>query len=82
MASYSVNEAGVDKAIELIDARQYIIDSEWGESQPSADDENDYLANHTWDEFGAWHLGLTGGANEAHQTGDWAPRRNDRSSGR
>ena len=64
MASYSVNEAGVDKAIELIDARQYIIDSEWGESQPSADDENDYLANHTWDEFGAWHLGLTEGANE------------------
>ena len=34
--------------------------------QPSADDENAYLDNHSWDDYAAWHLGLTGGAN--HET--------------
>lgn len=64
MASYSVNEAGVAKARALIDAHQYVIESDWGDSQPSADDENAYLDNHSWDEYGAWHLGLTADANE------------------
>lgn len=64
MASYSVNDAGVTKARELIDAGQYVIESDWGDSQPSADDENAYLDKHAWDEYGAWHLGLTAEANE------------------
>ena len=64
MAEYRVNEAGVTHARELIDARQYVLRSEWGRVQPSADDENDYLATHTWDEYSAWHLGLTEGAND------------------
>ncbi|HSL64915.1 MAG TPA: hypothetical protein VK874_09685 [Gaiellaceae bacterium] len=51
------------KARRLIEARQYVLDSDWGESQPGADDENTYLENHSWDEFGEWHLGLTDGAN-------------------
>ena len=38
--------------------------SDWGEAQPSAEDENRYLARHTWDEYAAWHLGLTDGAND------------------
>lgn len=62
MASYSVNPAGVEKARDLIENRQYVLDSEWGESQPTADDENYYLENHGWDEYGQWHLGLTEGA--------------------
>ena len=64
MASYSVNPAGVARARELIDARQYVLDSEWGEVQPKAADENAYLENHSWDEYAAWHLGLTEGAND------------------
>ena len=64
MATYSVNEVGVARARELIDARQYVLRSEWGRVQPSAEDENDYLARHTWDEYSAWHLGLTDGAND------------------
>ena len=64
MASYTLNKAAVAKARRLIDARQYVLDSDWGESQPSADDENTYLENHSWDEFGEWHLGLTDGAND------------------
>jgi hypothetical protein len=64
MASYTLNKAAVANARRLIDARQYVLDSDWGESQPSAADENGYLESHSWDEFGEWHLGLTEGAND------------------
>ena len=64
MASYTLSKAAVAKARRLIDARQYVLDSDWGESQPSADDENAYLENHSWDDFAEWHLGLTEGAND------------------
>lgn len=65
MARYRVNPAAVDKAKALIDARQYVLRSDWGEVQPTAEDENRFLARHSWEEYGAWHLGLTEGANEA-----------------
>ena len=64
MASYSVNPAGVARARELIDARQYVLDSEWGDVQPKAADENAYLDNHSWEEYAAWHLALTDGAKD------------------
>lgn len=60
MASYAVNDLAVVRARELIDARQYVLDSDWGESQPGADAQNAFLERHTWDEYAAWHLGLTG----------------------
>lgn len=61
MASYEVNPAGVEHARRLIDARQYVIDSEWGDVQPTADDENAYLDGHDWSEYAQWHLALTEG---------------------
>ena len=64
MASYSVNENGIAHARRLIDARQYVLDSDWGEVQPSASDEDAFLKNHSWVEYGEWHLGLTDGATE------------------
>ncbi len=64
MASYSVNPAGVEHARELIKKRQYVLDSEWGDVQPKAADENAYLEKHSWEEYAAWHLGLTEGAND------------------
>jgi hypothetical protein len=64
MASYEVNKPAVAHARKLIDAHQYVVDSDWGESQPKADDENDYLKKHSWEEFAAWHLGLTVDAND------------------
>ncbi len=64
MASYSVNERAVARAQQLIDARQYVLDSSWGDVQPSADDENAFLESHSWDEYADWHLGLTEGAND------------------
>jgi hypothetical protein len=64
MASYSVNERAVARARRLIDARQYVLESEWGSVQPSADDEHAFLASHSWSDYAEWHLGLTEGANE------------------
>lgn len=62
MASYSVNRSAVAHARKLIEARQYVLRSDWGERQPSAEDENRYLEAHDWKEYAAWHLGLTEGA--------------------
>ena len=64
MASYEVNKAAVAKAEQMIDARQYVLDSDWGDVQPNANAENAYLESHGWEEYAAWHLGLTQGATE------------------
>ena len=64
MASYSVNKAAVAHARDLIEKKQYVLDSDWGDVQPSADDQNAYLERHSWEEYAAWHLGLTEGAND------------------
>src|SRR5215470_12599038 len=64
MASYSVNERALEKARQLIDAGQYVLQSEWGQVQPRAEDQNAYLKSHDWDEYAEWHLGLTDGAND------------------
>jgi hypothetical protein len=64
MASYAVSEAAVAHARRLIRARQYILNSDWGDVQPKAEDENRFLASHSWSEYAEWHLGLTEGASE------------------
>jgi hypothetical protein len=64
MASYALNEQAVANAKRLIDARQYVLDSDWGEVQPRADDQNAYLESHSWDDYALWHLGLTEGATD------------------
>lgn len=64
VASYSLNDAAVANATRLIDARQYVLDSDWGDVQPNAEAQNRYLESHSWEEYGAWHLGLTDGAND------------------
>jgi hypothetical protein len=64
VASYTVNEQAVARARRLIDSRQYVLRSEWGDVQPRADDENAYLESHSWEEYGEWHLGLTEGASD------------------
>jgi len=62
MAEYSVCERAVTRARRLIEARQYVLESDWGDSQPSAAAENRFLKSHTWNEYAEWHLGLTAGA--------------------
>jgi hypothetical protein len=64
MASYSLNASAVARAERLIDARQYVLDSDWGDVQPRAEAENAFLAKHAWEEYAEWHLGLTEGASD------------------
>ena len=59
MASYAVNERAVARARKLIEAKQYVVRSEWGDVQPRATDQDAYLASHTWEDYAEWHLGLT-----------------------
>jgi hypothetical protein len=62
VASYTVNDRAVARARQLIEARQYVLDSNWGDVQPNADAENAFLEAHSWEEYAEWHLGLTEGA--------------------
>ncbi len=64
VAKYLLNDAAVARARELITARQYVLNSDWGEVQPNAEQQNAYLDSHGWDDYAAWHLGLTEGAND------------------
>lgn len=64
MASYQLNDAAVEHTRTLIKSRQYVLDSDWGDAQPDAAAENAYLQNHTFDDYAAWHLGLTEGATD------------------
>ena len=64
MARYTVNPEALAHAERLIDARQYVLQSDWGDVQPSAAQENAYLESHSWEDYAKWHLGLTEGAND------------------
>jgi hypothetical protein len=59
VAAYRVNERAVARARRLIEGRQYVLDSDWGDVQPDAKAENAFLASHSWSEYAEWHLGLT-----------------------
>ena len=56
MGSYKVDERAVACARRVIDARQYVLRSDWGDVQPRAEEENAFLASHSWDEYAEWHL--------------------------
>jgi|SRR4051794_21527431 hypothetical protein len=64
MATYSLNQAGVEHARKLIASRQYVLRSDWGEVQPRAASENAFLEKRSWEEYASWHLGLTDGAQD------------------
>jgi hypothetical protein len=64
MARYTVNKAAVEHARQLVDKRQYVLNSDWGTVQPRAAQRNRFLTSHSWDDYALWHLGLTEGAAE------------------
>ena len=64
MAQYEVNTDAVAHVRDLIDKKQYVLESDWGDVQPDADAQNAYLERHSWEEYAGWHLGLTEGAND------------------
>ena len=64
MASYAVNPDAVAHCRALIEKKQYVLDSDWGSVQPGAEAQNAFLEKHSWEEYAAWHLGLTEGATD------------------
>jgi hypothetical protein len=64
MTTYRVNEAGVDKARAMIDAKQYDTKTSWSDAAPSADDGNAQIERHGYDGYGEWHLGIDTDASE------------------
>jgi hypothetical protein len=64
VARYAVNDEAVAFVRGLIDKRQYVLRSEWGEVQPDAEAQNAYLQRHDWAAYARWHLGLTVGATD------------------
>jgi hypothetical protein len=61
VATYAVNERAVARARKLIEGRQYVLTSNWGDVQPRAADQDAFLETHSWEEYAEWHLGLTDG---------------------
>lgn len=53
-----LNKEAENKAKDLIEGNQYVKDSDWSDAQPSTDEENDFLDDHSWDEYSKWHLGI------------------------
>lgn len=64
MTTYRVNQAGVDKARQMIDANQYDIETPWSEAAPSSDDGNAQIERHGYEGYGEWHLGIDTEASE------------------
>ena len=64
MATYELNKQAVAHARHLIDGHQYVLDSDWGDVQPRAEEQNEFLDRHSWEEYAEWHLGLTEGATD------------------
>jgi hypothetical protein len=64
VTTYRVNEDGVAKARELIDAGTYDDTTEWSDAAPSADDANAEIEKHGYEGYGAWHLAVDPDASE------------------
>jgi hypothetical protein len=64
VARYEVNPQAVSRLEGRIRGRQYVLRSDWGDAQPSADDENAYLESHSWEDYASWHIALTDGATD------------------
>ncbi|MGI5238534.1 hypothetical protein [Dactylosporangium sp. CA-139066] len=59
----TLNDAGYRHARQLIEAGRSVLDDRdaWSEHQPSARQENAFIEEHGWVEYGRWHLGIDPG---------------------
>jgi hypothetical protein len=55
-----LHNPGYEHATKLINDGHVVLDDrdDWSEHQPSAREENDFIAEHGWDAYGRWHLGV------------------------
>jgi hypothetical protein len=55
-----LNENAFSFATDLIEQRRFLGDlrNAWGEQQPSAQEENEFIRQHGFAEYAKWHLGI------------------------
>jgi hypothetical protein len=55
-----LNQRAFEHAKELIKAGSFVLDErdDWSEHQPTAEQENRFIEEHGWAEFGRWYLGV------------------------
>jgi hypothetical protein len=55
-----LHNPGYDYAKKLIGDGNVVLDERdaWSEHQPSTREENEFIAEHGWDAYGRWHLGV------------------------
>jgi hypothetical protein len=53
-----LRESSFEFAKQLIEAGRTVLDErdDWSEHQPSAEEENAFIAEHGWDAYADWHL--------------------------
>jgi hypothetical protein len=62
----SLNGKAYDHARRLIADGKIVLDDRdaWSEHQPTAQQENDFILEHGWDEYARWYLGINQEASE------------------
>jgi hypothetical protein len=55
-----LHNPGYEHATKLINDGHVVLDDrdDWSEHQRSAREENDFIAEHGWNAYGRWHLGV------------------------
>ena len=55
-----LNKRAAEHAEHLVQEGKVVVDDRdaWSEHRPSADEENAYLEQHGWEEYGRWYLGV------------------------
>jgi hypothetical protein len=55
-----LSRSAYERAQQLVKDGHYVADDrdDWSEHQPSADQENEFIEEHGWREYGKWHLGV------------------------
>jgi hypothetical protein len=66
-----LHRPGFEHAKSLVEQGRIVADDrdDWSEHQPTADEENRFIEEHGWSEYGRWHLGVddeAGAETKAH----------------
>ncbi|MDQ1619323.1 MAG: hypothetical protein QOE19_1892 [Actinomycetota bacterium] len=58
--SVTLNKRAADHAKKLAQEGKVVLDErdQWSEHQPSAQQENEYIKQHGWAQYGRWYLGI------------------------
>ena len=59
-----LNHKAVDFARQLIEQGKVDRDGDWAAHQPTTESENEFLADHSYQEYGTWFLGVNADADE------------------